>query len=149
LRNETSTGACYTASKKVEAVIDERRRMMISRYSAVLFMVVTVLGVVVTVLLAGVPGAEPTAPLRAEAAVVQAPPISQQTDPALLVPESTMGQKPVQYPHNWDDNPVAYIPESTISAKPNRYPHNWDDNPVAYIPESTMYKHSGNTADGR
>jgi len=60
----------------------------------------------------------------------------QKSDPTLLVPESTMGVKPAQYIHNWDDNPVATIPESTVG----RYSHNWDANPVATIPESTIGK---------
>ena len=40
--------------------------------------------------------------------------IYQKTDPTLLVPEATMGEKPQQYVPNWDDNPVAYVPESTV-----------------------------------
>jgi hypothetical protein len=46
---------------------------------------------------------------------VQRPPrIYQNTDPILLVPEATLGEKPQQYVHNWDDNPVSTIPESTM-----------------------------------
>jgi hypothetical protein len=82
----------------------------------------------------------------------QLPRIYQNTDPMLLVPEATMGEKPQQYVHNWDDNSVAYVPESTMVdismfskevptvEKLRQYPHNWDDNPVSTIPESTMAK---------
>jgi hypothetical protein len=63
-------------------------------------------------------------------------------NPVATIPESTMGEQPQQYPHNWDDNPVAYIPESTLIRKSRHYPHNWDDNPVAYIPESTLIRKS-------
>ena len=82
--------------------------------------------------------------------VAQRANIPQNTDPRLIVPESTMGKKPQHYVHNWDDNPVAYIPETTMVDDPvlaeevptvellRQYPHNWDDNPVAYIPETTM-----------
>jgi hypothetical protein len=64
----------------------------------------------------------------------------QNTDPELMVPESTMVDKPARYVHHWDNNPVATIPESTMREKPQQYVHNWDDNPVATIPESTMGK---------
>ncbi len=62
----------------------------------------------------------------------------QNSNPELIVPESTLFDKPQRYPHNWDDNPVAYIPEATLIGKSRRYPHNWDDNPVAYLPEVTV-----------
>lgn len=64
----------------------------------------------------------------------------QNTNPELMVPESTMAEKPAQYVHHWESNPVATIPESTMGEKPQQYVHNWDDNPVATIPESTMGK---------
>jgi hypothetical protein len=67
----------------------------------------------------------------------------------LLVPEATMGEKPQQYVHNWDENPVAYVPEASAVdvsmfsqevptiEKLRQYPHNWDNNPVAYVPEAS------------
>jgi hypothetical protein len=64
----------------------------------------------------------------------------QNSDPELVVPESTVIEKPARYMHHWNNNSVAIIPESTMREKPQQYVHNWDDNPVATIPESTMGK---------
>jgi len=117
------------------------------------FIVICVVGIVfIITLLAAFP---PVGYMDEEVAVEmthQPTRIYQKTDPTLLVPETTMGEKPRPYVPNWDDNPVAYVPEATgadISMfskevptveKLRQYPHNWDDNSVSTIPESTMAK---------
>jgi hypothetical protein len=126
------------------------RRFLMSNRNRLGFLVACLVGVVfIITLLAAFP---PTGYVDEEVAVekIQQPPrIYQNTDPTLLVPEATMGEKPQQYVHNWDENPVAYVPEASAVdvsmfsqevptiEKLRQYPHNWDNNPVAYVPEAT------------
>jgi hypothetical protein len=129
------------AARKSNSPIYERRLIMSSRYELGFFMAAVISVIFVTILVTALPVTDRFDGKAGVATSHQPVSINQHTDPMLLVPESTMGEKPQQYLHNWDDNPVATIPESTMGSKLERYAHDWDDNPVAYIPEATLIGH--------
>jgi len=138
-RNGSITGTVYTKGNKIKQSENERGSIMFKQY-LVTFLLVIVSIVVLTGCAAVLPESGELSETEAVALPVNIP---QDSDPMLVVPESTMGEATERYVQNWDDNPVATIPESMMAKGSEQYIPNWDDNPVATIPESTMGAGSG------